>query len=89
MSTAVHFDSETKTWSGPSVPYTFGNSGVGELIFDNLKNNLSHVAQVSFFTSSTSIKWYFSKDFYLQKIQNRLAMIQESFTQTNECCMSP
>lgn len=47
MSNPVHFNSETKTWSGPSVPYPFGCSGVGELIFGNLKNNLSHIGQVS------------------------------------------
>lgn len=47
MSNPVHYDSETKTWSGPSVPYPFGNASVGELIYDNLIANLSHVAQVS------------------------------------------
>lgn len=47
MSSKVTYDSKTKTWSGPKVPYPFGNASVGELIFDNLKKNLDFVCQVS------------------------------------------
>uniref|UniRef100_A0A336LJI2 CSON003339 protein n=1 Tax=Culicoides sonorensis TaxID=179676 RepID=A0A336LJI2_CULSO len=47
MSNRVEFNSETKTWSGPKVPYPFGNKSTGQVIYESMKTNLNHICQVS------------------------------------------
>lgn len=40
------FDPETKIWKGATVPYPFGEKGVAQVVFENMKANLQHICQV-------------------------------------------
>lgn len=43
---SVQYDAEKKIWNGLSKEYPFGNLGMAEVIYNNLKNNPTHIAQV-------------------------------------------
>lgn len=44
---SITYDSYSKTWAGPLASYPYGWSGVGEIAFQNMKENLENVCQIS------------------------------------------
>lgn len=42
----TNFDEETKVWSAPTRPYTFGEKSVGEVIMEALKNRPDRVVEI-------------------------------------------
>lgn len=54
------FDPVTKIWQGAITPYPFGQKGVAQICYENMKANLQHVCQVI----DVLLKWYQKKSIY-------------------------
>lgn len=47
MNQLPKFDPVTKVWHGAITPFPFGQKGVAEIAYENMKANLDHVCQVT------------------------------------------